>query len=68
MESIRERSLGPVRVDLARMKSSDWPGPLKVAIVLFPILGVVAMISAVIFIVRMLHSLANMSPARLRER
>ena len=56
MENIGERRLGPVRVDLGRRRSSDWPGPLKVAIVLFPILGVVAMISAVIFIVRMLHS------------
>jgi nitrate reductase NapE component len=59
MESIGERSLGPVRVDLGRTKSSDWPSPQKVAIVLFPILGVVAMISAVIFIVRMLHSVGR---------
>lgn len=54
MEIIGDRSLGPARVELGSMKSANWPWPLKVAIAILPLIGIVAMISAVVFIIRML--------------
>lgn len=53
MEIIGGSSLGPVRVDLGRMRSADRPPLGMVLIGLVPVIGVVLIIIGIIFFVRM---------------
>lgn len=54
MEIIGGSSLGPVRADLGRMKSTDQPTIVLVLIGLIPVAGAVLIGAGILFIIRML--------------